>query len=317
MSAWTMGEKYEPLFREIRGCLGSEALDGDICRNWEENGFARSFGLIRRGIMSFSQLQAGFDYLMEPLYYCRFIGVVPALEHRTWGGFFPDPEQGARFWDELRLYRAGRLPVSEEGRPWLFRKGAPPRTEASAEQKQTLFRLFDATEQTPFAARFLGPPAGLACPQVRFGAMYGNGRLVYLRVPLPAGMEPEKMRGRTCRLPLGDGSEAVLALDEQPCGPCGRLGACGYVENYTRRDAPTHFLVDPDAAAGQVQLSWIPAPGETDTPFCVYDRTLPRWAPFTEWFEKERDGPERASAEKVREKGKALMDALYRTWAEA
>ena len=316
MGAWTLGEKYALPFREIRTALDSESLDRAICDYWERNDLERYLKAISAGIMAPSELRCSFSHLMRPLYYCQFLGVTLDLESYTWGGFLPRPEQGVRFLEELSLYQAGKNPVSSTGLPWLFQSNAGPRREASAEKKRTLFRLFDITEQTAFAEQYLCPPVGFAYPRTRFGKMYGDGPLVTLTVPLPEGMELTKMPGQTCRLTLPDGSAAVMTLQAEQNDRTSELSATGHVENYTPGDVPTRFKVWQRETASQATIGWLVTHDDADNPFYLSDPTLPHWAPFMAWFEKERRGLLEGSAQTLSRKGEALMDELSSIAAE-
>jgi hypothetical protein len=310
-----MDRKYDPFFREIRDCLRSDALDREICSDWEKYAVAENFRQIRSGFRSFSDLTFRFDHLFNPWYGCRFIGAVPELESYAWGSFFPTPEQELRFRAELRLHQEGKTPVSGQGAPWLFQRGTGRRAEASAEQKQKLFALFDLTEQTVFAAQYGCPPAGSVYPRARVGRMYGDGLNVFLEIPLGEPLLSEKAPGQTFRLPLPDGSAAVLTCRQAADGG-GRIDAVGYVENYTRQDAPKQIRLQRFPETGKAQLVWTVEPGEADGRFLLYDRTLAHWAPFLAWFDGERRALEQGSAERIEQKGKALMEALYRASAE-
>ena len=316
MGAWTLGEKYALPFREIRTALDSESLDRAICDYWERNDLERCLKVISSGLMAPSDLPCSFGFLMDPLYYCRFLGVALDLERYTWGDFLPRPEQGVRFLEELSLYQAGKNPVCSTGLPWLFQSNAAPRREASVEQKRTLFRLFDVTEQTAFAEQYLCPPEGCIYPRIRLGKAYGNGRLVTLTIPLPEGMELRAMPGQTCHLTLPDGSAAVLTLRAEQNDRVDELSASGYVEHYTPRDVPTRFKVWQHVTASQAAIGWLVTHDDADGLFCLSDPTLPHWAPFMAWFEKERRGLLEGSAQTLSRKGEALMDELSSIAAE-
>ena len=316
MGAWTLGEKYALPFREIRAALDSESLDRALCDYWERNDLERCLKVISSGLIAPSDLPCSFGFLMDPLYYCRFLGVALDLERYTWGDFLPRPEQGVRFLEELSLYQAGKDPESDAGLPWLFQSNATPRREASVGQKRMLFRLFDITEQTAFAEQYLCPPEGFAYPRIQFGKMYGNGPLVTLTVPLPEGMELRKMPGQTCRLTLPDGSAAVMTLQAEQNDRISELSATGYAENHTPADVPTRFKVWQRETASQATIGWLVTRGDADNPFCLSDPTLPHWAPFMAWFEKERRGLLEGSAQTLSRKGEALMDELWDIAAE-
>ena len=316
MGAWTLGEKYALPFQEIRALVDSDDLDRTICDLWERNDLERRLKAVSAGTMAPSDLPCGFVHLMHPLYYCRFLGVTLDLERYTWGDFLPMPEQGARFLEELSLYQAGTDPTSDAGLPWLFQSGTALRREASVEQKRTLFRLFDVTGQTAFAEQYLCPPEGCAYPRLRLGKAYGDGRLVTLTVPLPEGMELRAMPGQTCHLTLPDGSAAALTLRAEQNDRVDELSASGYVEHYTPRDVSTRFKVWQHETASQATLGWLVTRDDADGLFCLHDATLPHWAPFMAWFEKERRGLLEGSSQTLSRKGKALMDELARITAE-
>jgi len=319
-----MDEKYDPVFKEIRECLQSEELDAQICKKWKEEYFERSFENISKGYMAFSELQCDLNELMSPLYYCQYIGIRMDLERCSWGAFLRLPEQGVRFMEELRLYREGQDPVSEKGLPWLFRSEKDPhketgeRKEASPEQKRKLFRCFEITEQLPFAGRYLHPPAGCAYPRLMRSPILSNngGIILSLRFQLPKGVKLESLPGQTVSMSQPDGSAAVLTILNLPPDSIGQMDAVGYVENYTRTDPLEHFKLMQSFTTGDVNVGWYAAPGEANNDFCLHDPTLPHWAPFIAWYEKEQSILLRKSWEKMRQKQKALLEELYRITVE-